>query len=171
MTVAGRPTRRRWAVGIGLIAGLTACGAAWVLLSRHEARVFRDGMARARVELESGYPATAVERLRALAARYPREPEVSFRLGVCEQALGRTAAALAAWEQVPEGSEWYPKAAEVRATALTNTGRYRPAEDVIERALPRARVPADALRLRRVLSRLYRFEGRVDDVRRVLQQS
>ena len=37
------------------------------------------------------------------------------------------------------------------------------------RALPDARDPADALKVRRALSRLYRFEGRVDEVRRILR--
>ncbi len=55
---------------------------------------------------------------------------------------------------------------------MINTGRYAPAEDALEAALRQGQAtPEDRYELERALSRLYRFEGRLDDVRRVLRTS
>jgi tetratricopeptide (TPR) repeat protein len=108
--------------------------------------------------------------LSELARRWPDDGELLLRLGESELARGRRDAALAAWERVPERSPFAPQAAALRAEQLINLGKYRAAETVLEATwLPSDRDDAHALL--RARSRLYRFQGRVDEVREVLRAS
>jgi Flp pilus assembly protein TadD len=167
-------------VGAGLIVAVLAtamaAGAAW-----YRARSRWLDLAEARQAMAEGRLALARERLSRLAERRPGDGEVLLLLGECELERGRRdpslgastrEAALDAWARVPASSPAFPRAAVLQATHLINSGRYSPAERVLDTAL--ASPPEDpGLRydLDRALSRLYRFEGRVDDVRRVLRAS
>jgi tetratricopeptide (TPR) repeat protein len=166
-----RRGRGRWKSALGLFAGLILLAASWNVIVRYENRSVEEGLKQARAELENGLPATAAERLRNLAKAHPGYPEILFRLGLCELSIDRVPSALAAWASVPVDSEWFPAASAERGNLLLNNGRYRPAEDCLANALTSARRPADIVLVRRALSRLYRFEGRIDDVRRLLRES
>ncbi len=72
--------------------------------------------------------------------------------------------------RVPRSSPSYARAALLGATLLINTGKYAPSERILIEALA-APIGAERYDLERALSRLYRFEGRLDDVRRVLRAS
>ncbi len=81
-------------------------------------------------------------------------------------------AALAAWARVPASSREYPRAAQLRATHSIGAGRYADAEKVLDEALASSRLDdAQRYELERTRSLLYRREGRMDDVRRVLRRS
>jgi tetratricopeptide (TPR) repeat protein len=108
----------------------------------------------------------AQQRLERLAERWTNNGEVLVLLGECQAARGRREDALATWAKVPATSPFFDRASVQTATHLTNSGRYAPAEAILEAALAHA-APAGRYDLERALSRLYRFEGRQDDVRRV----
>ncbi len=170
-------TKRQRTLGIfaGLIVVSLVGGFVWVDQSRRHERRFAAEMELARRDIQSGLFGTAMVRLQGLASEkrfgiFPGPgPEVEYQLGVCELALGRGDRAVTAWDRVPPGSKWYVQAAVAQATFLINSGRYRPAEKTLERASSESHDPGDRLQVGRTLSRLYRFEGRVDDIRRVLR--
>ncbi len=91
-------------------------------------------------------------------------------LGECELELHRREEALAAWARVARASPYFSRAAVLQATHLINSGRYTPAEEILLRALERPD-PDAQYELERTLTRLYRFEGRFDDVRRLVRAS
>ena len=74
------------------------------------------------------------------------------------------------WARITPSSSYFSRAALLRATHLIQSGRYTAAEKVLLQALTD---PAKAVNyeLERALARLYRFEGRFDDVRRVVRAS
>jgi enediyne biosynthesis protein E4 len=144
-------------------------------------RALEAELAQARSAFAAGNHALASVRLTRLAQRWSNDGEVFILLGENElersrkeppdrraesQAAG--AAALAAWEKVPTASPYFGRASLLRATHLINTGRYAPVEEVLLTALAGPASP-DRRDLERALTRLYRFEGRVHDVRRVIR--
>jgi tetratricopeptide (TPR) repeat protein/murein DD-endopeptidase MepM/ murein hydrolase activator NlpD len=124
----------------------------------------------ARQAMSEGRFAIAQRQLARLAMTWTGGGEADLLLGECELARGRREEALAAWARVSSSSRFFGRAALLRATHLINSGRYLPAEEVLIAALQR---PDDATRyeLERALCRVYRFEGRFDDVRRVIRAS
>ena len=107
---------------------------------------------------------------RSNGGSWTNDGEVLVLLGECELELHRREEALAAWGRVPPASPFFNRAAVLRATHLINSGRYTPAEEVLLQALSRSgqTPPYD---LERTLARLYRFEGRFDEVRRLVRAS
>ena len=93
--------RRKWAAyGIGLgglvLVGLVCC-AVWAW----EFRRWRSALEQAKRDLAEGRYAMARKELVELAAHWSADGEVAYELGRCEQARGRTEAAVAAWARVP----------------------------------------------------------------------
>jgi tetratricopeptide (TPR) repeat protein len=123
---------------------------------------------RAEEEASRGNYGLARNRLTKLVGRWPYQAEVAYKLGICERVKGRREAALAAWSRVPLGSPFFAKAAAWRGTTLTELGKYAPAESVLESALGGASGP-DAEQVQRALIRLYRLQGRMYEVRRLLR--
>ncbi len=180
----------RWLVlGLAFVMAVTAVGAGTVWYRERSRRI---ELAEARDAMAAGRFGLAHQRLARLAGRWPDDGEILLLLGEAERErgirdaeiapeLGRDAAealrrgweaALSAWARVPASSPYHPRAALLRATRLINTGRYAPAEDALESALRQGQAtPEDRYELERALSRLYRFEGRLDDVRRMLRTS
>ncbi|MGP0065833.1 MAG: tetratricopeptide repeat protein, partial [Isosphaeraceae bacterium] len=178
----------RWVVlglALAILASSSVAGVIW-----YRTRSRRLELAEARAAMEAGRFGMARQHLVRLADRWPDDGEILLLLGECELERGRreTAmasetgrdpeaerrhgqdAAIAAWARVPRASPAYSKAALLAATNLINTGRYAPAEKTLIAAL-NGPAGADRYDLERTLSRLYRFEGRLDDVRRVLRAS
>ena len=154
-------------LGLGLVIVAIASGSGarwlWERSRRLELGLAREDMAANRFGL-------ARQRLAHLAERWADDGEVLLLLGECELARGHREEALEAWRRVPDQAPSFARAASLQATHLINSGRYRPAEDILLRAIasPAVTVTHD---LERTLCRVYRFEGRFDDVRQVLRRS
>ena len=160
---------RRLTIGVGLLLALTAAGSggARVMATRR----LQAELVQAEHDFNAGYFGLTYQRLTDLEKWWPGQDEIEFQLGVCQLARGRDEEALAAWARVKPGSEFAARAAENRARLLNNLGRYGPAEAVLDAALrhtPGITV-ADLHALRRAQNRLYRFEGRIADARRLLR--
>jgi enediyne biosynthesis protein E4 len=153
------------AVSVALIIAVGAVGA-----FVYRERALRAELVQARVAFDAGRYAVASDRLSRLAPRWSGDGEVFWLLGESELKRGRREEALANWSKVTPASPFFGRAALQRATNLINTGRYTPAEDLLLQALADpARTPRYALE--RALTRVYRFEGRYDEVRRVVRGS
>jgi tetratricopeptide (TPR) repeat protein len=157
-------SRGRRPVGLGLgvlalvLALIGAMAAGW-----NRARRLRAELDRAQESIAAGRWATARRDLAELAQRWPADGELLFLLGLCEEAQGMSARALAAWEKIPVRDAFYPRAAESRASVLMNLGRFAPAESCLIEALEAAPA-ADRYPLLHALSRLFRLEGRSREV-------
>jgi enediyne biosynthesis protein E4 len=167
-----------WCSLAAIVLLLFSLGAGALLLRQ---RALQAELAQARSALAAGNHALASVRLTRLAQRWTNDGEVFILLGENELERGRKepserraesqaagALALAAWEKVPKASPYFGRASLLRATHLINTGRYAPAEQVLLSALSEEGLP-DRRDLERALTRLYRFEGRVRDVGRVIR--
>ena len=175
----------KWIVpglALAILATAVGAGAVW-----YRARSRRLELVAARADMKEGRFGLARQHLVRLSDRWPDDGEILLLLGECEMERGRRAAAsasesgpdaeaklrhgqdaaIAAWDRVPRDSPSYPQAALRRATHSINTGKYAPAEQILIAALSHPS-RTDRYELERALSRLYRFEGRLDDVRRVL---
>lgn len=161
-------SKRIW-LGMGLVLFAAVGGA----LRFNQMRQASRALDRAKRELAAGRTAAAREKLAELAARWPNWDEVQYHLGLCEQARGRGAAALAAWAKVDRVSPLAAKAAARRGRLLIDQGRFAPAEAVLEPALHAAEAldSSDATEVRAELELLYQFEGRTADARRLILQS
>jgi tetratricopeptide (TPR) repeat protein len=84
--------------------------------------------------------------------------------------LGKREEALEEWARIPDESPYFPRAAVLSATQWVNSGRYSRAEDILNRA-ERVASAADRPDLLRTQSRLFRFEGRFDEVRQILRET
>jgi tetratricopeptide (TPR) repeat protein len=155
-----------WAVCLAS-AGVLAWGG-WQVVA---ARRFEAGLERVRALMAADRFGEARVWLAARPPRWERDPESLYRLGVCEHAGGDIQAALAAWSRVEARSEWGVKAGLARARTLVgDLGRFADAEPLLE-SLLRGRAGLDPLRdeVRRTLSELYFWEGRRDDVCRLIE--
>ncbi len=103
-----------------------------------------------------------------LAAGRPDDAEIAYRLGVCSHAAGQIDAALAAWERVGPRSAWTARAGLARARTLVgDLGRFRAAEELLQRLLPVAGTARDEVR--QTLAELLFWEGRRDEVARLIE--
>jgi len=113
-------------------------------------------------DMAAGRQSMARKRLVDLVASRLLQDEALYQLGLCDEARGRFDAALAAWERIPHGSPFTPKATIARARALANAGRFAAAEELLT-ARPRPPGPEGSL-LRQGLELLLRIEGRNNEV-------
>ena len=150
-----------------LVAGglVIAGGLAWGLLSWWSGRALED----ASRDYAAGRYDAARGRLATLEAFWPGRAEVALLLGLCERAAGRPDAALAAWSRVPPGSAMADQAAQLRAETAQDQGRLAVAEAVLVAALRRS--GPHAIELRHTLSQLLGKQGRVEEVRTLLEQN
>ena len=164
---------------LGALVLLSLAGAACAYLIRQ--RSMQAELAEARAAFAGGHFALASSRLSRLAERWTGDGEVYLLLGQCELERGRNepperraeaqaaaTRALEAWSRIPRSSPFHDRGSLLRATHLINTGHYTPAEETLLQALGE---PHAALRyeLERALSRLYRFQGRFDEVRELVR--
>jgi tetratricopeptide (TPR) repeat protein len=92
---------------------------------------------------------------------------VEWLLGSCEQAEGNLDAAVAAWARVPPDSPRAEQAALNRAEVAYDRGQFAAAETILETAL---RHPGPlAFEVRHKLSLFYRYEGRLEEVARLIE--
>ena len=157
---------RLWSV-LGLVLLVLAAGIGWQQL---RVRAWHVELEKAHEAMNAGRYALAREILSQLAEHWTAHGEVLLLLGECELLRGRREEALATWAKVPVTSPSYARAARYRASNLIHMGRYSPAEAALLKALANPG-QSGASHLERELNQLYRFEGRFDDMRRVLRAS
>lgn len=158
--------RRVWIILV-IIAGVTIPVSIWGAARAIAARRLRAELDQVSREIQSQLFSTARARLVALEKHHPGNGEVEYQLGVCEEARERRDQALHAWSLVPRHSPFASYAAAKRATILTNLGRYSEAETALEAA----RDCPPTFEFDQAKTRLYRFEGRLDEVRRLIRAS
>ena len=150
---------------------VTSCGlllawVAWFLVGNWQVR---KDLARAKEQIHSGHHRRARDRLARLSAWWPRHGEVEYLLGVCESMLGRTDAALAAWARVPVTSPLAASAALSRGRVLARSNsRFIEAEAAYRAAA--LGTGARAIEARWALATLLLWEGRLDEVRSLLEE-
>ncbi|AMV39403.1 FG-GAP-like repeat-containing protein [Planctomyces sp. SH-PL62] len=133
---------------------------------------FATSLEQSRLLMEAQRFPEARERLLGLRSSRPSDPEVAYRLGVCEHAVGRPEASLAAWAGVSPGNEWWGKASLARARTLVgDMGRFSEAEALLEAMLDGAAAPADRDEVRRTLSELYFWQGRREEVLGLIEEN
>ena len=137
-----------------------ACCAVWAW----EFQQLRSALEKAKRNLAEGRYAVARKELMELEAHWSADGEVAYELGRCEQARGRTEAALAAWARVPSGSPFAGWAAAQRAKAEMSRGRLVEAEAQLVKSLELPGSHRDQARWGLVL--LLREEGRFAEARR-----
>jgi YD repeat-containing protein len=110
---------------------------------------------------------------RWLADRSPGRPEcleATYLLGACERALDHPEAAVLAYARVPLSSPLGLDAALARAqTLIEDLGRYSEAEAVLTAAAADPRRSPAAARIRYALTQLLYWQGRLEEMRRLLQ--
>ena len=159
--------RFRLAIVLGLTILTLSAAVAGVAL-RH--RSLQSELVQAREAVNAKHFSLARQRLSRLAERWTNDGEVLLLKGNSELALGKRDDALASWAKIPISSPFFGKAALSRAFHLIENGRYSLTESLLLEALA---VPAVADRhdLETALARVYRYEGRFHDVRRLLRAS
>jgi tetratricopeptide (TPR) repeat protein len=146
-----------------LLLALLAMGAT----HRMRANQLRAELDQVRQEIAAGRLGVARRSLVHLAGRWPRNGEVLFLLGQCDESLGQAERALAAWAQIPASDPNFARAAESQGHVLINQGRYAAAEALLLKALGEA-TQSEQYRILRTIARLYRLEGRFDAVSEAL---
>jgi tetratricopeptide (TPR) repeat protein len=161
--------RRRWILRLWLAGGLIslAWGGSWTWAAWR----FQTGLKQAKADLTAGRFESARRWLAAQSPGGPERSEAVYLLGVCEQALGRPEAALEAYGRMPASAVWGAQASLARARILIDDlGRFTQAEEVLSQApIDSGRNPA-AARMRYVFNQLLYWEGRLDEMRRILQE-
>ncbi len=162
----GRIRRSRRFALIGAIGGLALAGLAYAAWSREAARYRRD-FAEARRQLDAGRIPVARQLLLDLTGRIGRRDEVFLALGDAEAALGRPDRGATEWARVALDSAWGPDAAARLARRAMARGRFTEAEERLAPAVARAGPGRSDARDALIL--LFRFEGRLPDVRGLIQ--
>jgi tetratricopeptide (TPR) repeat protein len=161
--------RRRWVLWFWLAGGLLALvwGGSWTFAEWR----FQSGLKQAKADVAAGRLEAARRWLTAQSPVRTERSETAYLLGVCEERLFRPEAAVEAYGRVPRSSEWSAAAAVARGRILIDDlGRFTEAEAVLcEAAIHAGRNPA-AARARYALNQLFYWEGRLDEMRRLLQE-
>jgi len=124
-------TGRRWLLIIGLTAVLAMLG--WVGWWAFWASRFESELSQVRQLMKSDRFREAKRSLLRLPSPWAGQPEVVYRLGLCERASGNFQAALAAWSRVDPHSTWSVQAGLARAATLVgDLGRFSDAETLLE---------------------------------------
>jgi enediyne biosynthesis protein E4 len=165
MRLRSRPYHLIW---IGLTVGMFGLGLlATIAASNLQTRRLQAELAEVRRMMDRGRLGAAGKALSELAQRWPEQGEVLLLTGQCEEALGRTDRALAAWSRVPNSDPHFTRALESRASLLINQGQFALAESLLFEALATA-AKKDTYPLLHALARLLRLEGRYAEVSDVL---
>ncbi len=161
-------SQRKRLIGIGLTIGALGLGLlAAQAASNIRARRLRAELGQVQEMIDNGRLAVARKKLADLARHWPRDGQVCFLLGQCEEMLGRPDRAFAAWGQVPVSNPNFVRAVESHGSLLINLGRFAPAEALFLDSLRQVR-GTDRYPLLRALARVLRLEGRFVDVGEVL---
>ncbi len=154
---------------IGRFLAVLACAClAWPAYNTYDGWRFETGLKQARALMDADRFDEALPWLRSLPARWAGEPEIRYRRGVCEHALGHLDEAIQAWAGLDASTDWGARGGLARAqTLISDRGRFHEGEALLE-SLMRAPLP-ERERIRQSLGELYFWEGRRDDVRRMIE--
>ena len=157
----------RWGFWLCWAAGLLTLGwGASLIVTEWQ---FQVGLKKAKADIDARRFETACRWLAAQSALRPGHAEAAFLLGICEDAAGRHEGALAAWARVPLDSPLGMNAAIARArTLVADLGRFADAERVL--VVAAAHGDPRAAQLRYLLNELFYWEGRLDEMRRLVQE-
>lgn len=97
--------------------------------------------------------------------------QLHHRLGSCMASVGQSGRALEEWAQVDPKSPLYARSLANSASLFINSGRYRAAEEALTEAFGQSRSAEDAAQSLKTLSRLLRFEGRTEELKRAARAS
>ncbi|MDG3004798.1 FG-GAP-like repeat-containing protein [Paludisphaera mucosa] len=156
--------RRRLSLIVCVLGALAALG--WFVLRLVDEGRVDEALRAAREELQSGRPAEARARLAPLAAGRPGRGDLAYWLGVASWGAGDREAAAASLRRVADADPLAREAALALGRVEIEAGRYRPAEEALDRAARGGGTIAD--QAGDVLGRLYALTGRVRDQRRLL---
>lgn len=156
----------RWSRWVLVAVLLVGGSAGWFALHAASERRHRAALGKAESELAAGRPGSARGIVQGLLADRADDGEALLLLGRCEEARGQSASALAAWERVPMHSPSFVPATVRRARVLLDAGRFAESEALLE-PLASAVGPLDE-GARQTLELLYRIEGRLHDVQRLI---
>jgi len=143
---------------------------AWGGLRSLAARRLTAALNQAKAEMAAGRYSTARQLLAAQASMGAGEGEVDYQLGLCELYRGHPEAAMAAWERVSPTARFGARAVLQRSMLLIESGRFSPAEALLQSALDRPPGP-DTTGLLRAYELLCQLEGRTEDARRLVVRS
>jgi tetratricopeptide (TPR) repeat protein len=104
-----------------------------------------------------------------LTLRWPHRGEGWYGLGLTERAAGRIDAALRAWGQLPDAAPDAARAAIERGSLALEHGRFSVAEDALQRAWHLGGEQRELAYT--LLGSLLQVEGRVGDVRRLIEEA
>jgi tetratricopeptide (TPR) repeat protein len=159
--------RSRWFSWLCLAAVLLALGLG--ALATLAERRFQAGLSKAKADVGARRFEAAGRWLAAQSASRPDHAEAALLLGICEHEAGRHEAALTAWARVPPESPLAPSAAIARGrTLFHDLGRFADAEAVLAVAVDYA--DPHAVQRRYLLTELFYLEGRLDEMRRLVQE-
>jgi tetratricopeptide (TPR) repeat protein len=152
-----------------IIVSLGGVAVAWGAWSWVADRRCRHELREADREMAGGLHQLARQRLSALIKWRPGSAEAAYQLGVCEEILGHSDAAVRAWTHIAPNDPLAAKATLGRARVLMNTGRYTPAETLL---LPLSgRHGLEAEQARRALQLLFHIQGRTAEIRELILES
>jgi hypothetical protein len=143
-----------------------AVGLGWLLLRIRDDGLADEAVRLARADLEAGRDAEAVARLAPIAARRPDLGDVAYWLGAASWSAGDRDAAAASFRRVPAEDPMTRQAALALGRLEMETGRFRPAEEALERAVAGGGPIAD--QAREALGRLYDLSSRPRERRALL---
>ena len=158
-----RSLGRKAAIGLAAVALIVA------LIAGYREWGFRHEFASARADMMARRLDPARVRLERLASLRPWRLDVAYELAVCRQALGDVDGALAAWARFGAEPEYSERAALYQEQAYLAKGRWSEVERVLASALEHPGPLARDVRSR--LARLLRFEGRVEEVERMIESA
>jgi tetratricopeptide (TPR) repeat protein len=154
---------------LGAILCASVMFAAWGTARAVDHWRYRSSIERAKTRIAAGSPAEAKRLLSHAAPLWPGQGEAEFLLGACEQALGRPAAAEAAWSRVPASSPFAGHAAMLRARLLLKRDRFAQAEELLRTAMQAS--GRHAIEARETLVHLFNLEGRFGEVRKLVEDA
>jgi len=159
-------TRLRWLLS-GLVAAFLAVSC-WIGARAVSQWRLRTDLDQAAHDLNTGNAVRSRERLARLAEQWPGDARVLFRLGESELACGRPDAAFQAWARIPRGSSQAAEAAIQRAQLALQSGQFTLAEAVLRAALDEP--GPNSGHVRHLLLSIMNQQGRIDEVRRLIEE-
>jgi thioredoxin-like negative regulator of GroEL len=160
-TISRRP---RWPMVVLMSLFALAC-CFWVLW--RDAR-YKSAMDQIESDILAGRHATACRNLeRLLSWRADPSGGITYLLGSCELARGRTQAAADVWKRVAPGSAFWEKSIRGRVRLLQESGHYAAAEALVNDAARDGRSDATAIRL--MLVPLFRDLGLIDEANLLIE--
>lgn len=157
--------RRHVRAGLALLAIALGCMAAFLVYREWRLNFLLN---EARAAVASGDRETASRFFVRILDWSPHHDEAAYELGLCEEAGGRIAAAVRAWERIESDSPYGNFAALRIAPIALEWGRFADAEVLLRRALSIR--GTERTQAREFLGRVLRFENRRNEARELLRQ-